>query len=318
MCYFLISNISFYAKLTIGDEQMKKINNSMVYIMMIFATFFWSGAFIAGKYAVGDFSPVTLTFLRFLFASIIIFVVLIKKQKDSWKLKKSDIVPVLVLGIMGMVGYHILFFTALKYASVSSTSILAATNPMITLIIACLIGQERINIKQIGIICLALLGVVLTITKWNIHTLIALDFNKGDLIMMCAVCCWATYAILVRKFVKNSTPLFLSAYSFIVCTVVLFPFALNEGLIEMAQSASTNAWIAVIYMSVFPTVLGYLIQQKAIEHIGPSKAAIFINLVPVFSIILSVLILKEDIYMLNMISSALIIVSVYMSTRLKN
>ncbi|WDV44423.1 DMT family transporter [Clostridiaceae bacterium M8S5] len=294
---------------------MKTKENKKIYMMMVLAALFWAGAFIGGKVAVVDFKPVSLTFMRFFFASIGIFIILIYKQNDSWKLKTKDLPAIITLGLIGMVGYHILFFTALKYSNASSTSILAGTNPMITMLIACIIGQEKIDTKKIAVLGLALLGVVLTVTKWDINNLLAMKFNKGDIIMMCAVTSWAIYSILVRKFVKQNTPLFLTAYSFLVCTVILLPFSINEGLMSMISTASTKAWAGVLYMSIFPTIIGYLIQQKSIQQIGASRTAIFINLVPVFSIILSIAILKEEFYKLNVISSLLIILSVYMVTR---
>ncbi|WP_066495699.1 DMT family transporter [Abyssisolibacter fermentans] len=293
---------------------MKSKNNKWIYLLMVAAALFWAGAFIAGKISIKEFSPVSVTFLRFFFASIVIFTLLVYKQKDSWKPKKEDLPIIFMLGLVGMVGYHILFFTALKYTKAINASILAATNPLMTVLIAGLIGQEKLSIKKIGAIALAFIGVALTLTNWDINILITMNLNKGDMIMILAVFCWATYSILVKKHVKNYTPLFLTAYSFITCTIILFPFAIAEGLFDAVALASKNAWIAVLYMSIFPTVFGYLIQQKSIGLIGPSKTSIFINLVPVFSIILSITLLDEQFYLLNIFSGLLIILSVYITT----
>ncbi len=302
------------SNLIMGEGHMKSKNNKWIYLLMVAAALFWAGAFIAGKISIKEFSPVSVTFLRFFFASIVIFTLLVYKQKDSWKPKKEDLPIIFMLGLVGMVGYHILFFTALKYTKAINASILAATNPLMTVLIAGLIGQEKLSIKKIGAIALAFIGVALTLTNWDINILITMNLNKGDMIMILAVFCWATYSILVKKHVKNYTPLFLTAYSFITCTIILFPFAIAEGLFDAVALASKNAWIAVLYMSIFPTVFGYLIQQKSIGLIGPSKTSIFINLVPVFSIILSITLLDEQFYLLNIFSGLLIILSVYITT----
>ena len=287
------------------------------YLLMTLGAFFWTGAFIAGKIGVNEFSPISITFFRFFFASIIMFFVMIKYEKKDWRLKKNDILVMLSLGLIGMVGYHILFFTALKYTLASKASMLAATNPLLTTILASIFLDEKIGVKRVGAIVLALTGVILTISDWNLEMFSTFKFNIGDIIMLLAVSCWAVYSIISKKVMPRYSPLILTTYSFIICTIVLFPFVIKEGLIEVVSNPSVKGWTSVIYMSVFPTVIGYLIQQVSIQRIGASRTAIFINLVPVFSIILSFIILKETVAPLNLVSSGMIIVAVYLNSRIK-
>lgn len=291
-------------------------NNIKIYTLMTLSALFWSGAFIAGKFGVGEFSPVALTFFRFFFASIIIFIIMVKYEKKDWRLKREDIGVFLITGIAGMVGYHILFFTALKYTAASSASILAATNPIITAILASIFIGEKLDFKRVLVILLALFGVILTISNWNIKVIMNLSFNKGDIIMLMAVFAWAAYSVIVKKVMPKFTPLILTTYSFIVCTIVLLPFVIREIFMGSISNISSSGWISVLYMSIFPTVIGYLIQQMSIKEIGASKTAIFINLVPFFSIILGVLILGEKINPLRLFSGMIIIFSVYLNSRI--
>lgn len=295
----------------------EKSNNNKIYLLMIMASLFWAGAFIAGKLGVNELSPISLTFFRFFFASIIIFIIMVKYEKKDWKLKGKDWIPVIITGIVGMVGYHIFFFTALKYTKASNASILAATNPIVTAVLASYFINEKLGIRRIMVLILALIGVILTITDWNINSLVNLSFNKGDLIMLLAVTCWAVYSVIVKKVMDRYSPLILTTYSFIVCTVVLFPFVIREFLQSSIFNVSIRGWIPVLYMAIFPTVIGYLIQQMAIKEIGASKAAIFINLVPVFSVILSAIILNEELGYLRLISGFMIIIAVYLNSRIK-
>lgn len=292
-------------------------NSNLIYILMTIAAFFWAGAFIAGKFGVGELSAVSLTFFRFFFASIILFVVMVKREKKNWRLKGKDWIPVLITGLVGMVGYHIFFFTALRYTQASNASILAATNPIMTAVLAAIFLQETLEFKRLGALLLALAGVVLTISNWDLSVLYNLSFNKGDLIMLLAVFCWAVYSVFVKKVMHRYSPLILTTYSFIVCTVVLFPFVAWEFFHGAISGVSLASWTSVLYMAIFPTVIGYLIQQMAIKEIGASKAAIFINLVPVFSIILATLILKEELNLLNLASGGMIVLAVYINSRIK-
>ncbi|MGG7060351.1 DMT family transporter, partial [Clostridium tertium] len=98
--------------------------------MMLFATIFWAGAFIAGKFSIGEFPVFSLVFFRFLIATIIIFIILIKTE-ENWKITKQDLKTFLTLGVVGMVGYHVFFFLSLKYTTATNSSLIGATNPIV-------------------------------------------------------------------------------------------------------------------------------------------------------------------------------------------
>ncbi len=292
---------------------MKKYTMAM---LMIMAAFFWSGAFIAGKYSVGSFNPGMLTFLRFGIASVIIMGVLIIRQPKDWMIRKSELAPVFILGLIGMVGYHMLFFEALKYTTATNASMVVALNPMVTALIAAAVAGELLSRRKVGLILIALLGVILTLTNWDLGIITRLEMNFGDVIMLAAVLCWAIYSILVKRFMVGFTPLKLTAYSFLSCTLMLMPFiAFNSMNLIEVKTAQAGAWGAVIYMAIFPTVIGYLIQQMSIKKVGASQTSIYINLVPVFSLILANFILGESITIQKLISSGMIILAVFLYSR---
>lgn len=290
----------------------------IIYFLMVIATFFWAGAFIAGKYGIQEFSPLALTFFRFLIASVIIFLIMIKYEKKDWHLKREDWPVILFLGTVGMIGYHILFFAALQYTTSTNASIIAATNPMITSILAASFAGEGLSGKRMGAILIALTGVVLTITNWDLSVLSHFAFNHGDILMLCAVTCWASYSVVSKRVMPKYSPLILSTYSFVVCTVVLLPFVIWEEIhTGFLGSTTWLGWSSVIYMAIFPTVIGYLIQQVSFKAIGAGRTNIFINLVPIFSIILATLILHEQLSGLKFLSAAIIISGVYLNSIIK-
>ncbi|MBN2899313.1 MAG: DMT family transporter [Clostridia bacterium] len=293
---------------------MQKKNN---YILMSFAAVFWAGAFIAGKLGINELSPIMLTYLRFLFASIILFGVMKRHMGTDWRLSKSDYKMVLQLSVVGMIGYHLPFFLALRYTTASKAAMINASNPLITAALAALFLGDRLTMKRIGYILIAFMGVLLTITDWQIFDILHLGVNKGDLIMLFASCCWSSYSVLVKSATAKMHPLKLSTYTFIGCVLLLTPFALKEMILDHALNVSAGAYAAVIYMAVFPTVLGYTIQQLSIKEIGPAKTALFINLVPVFSTVLAIAFLKEAVNPINILSGLMIIGAVIGNSRLR-
>jgi drug/metabolite transporter (DMT)-like permease len=292
-------------------------NNIKYYLLMVLATIMWAGAFIAGKLGINEFTPVILTYLRILIAFLILFPIMKKRNPKTWKLEKESYILVLSLGLIGMTGYHLLFFNALRFTTASNASVINAFNPLITAVFAAMILKDKLSIRKIALIISAFLGVTLTITQWDLSIIISGGFNIGDLLMLSGATSWAIYSILVKKGMKKMSPMKLTTYSFLACVIILTPFALKEIIFDQALKVQPTAYLAIFYMAIFPTVGGYTIQQYSIKALGPSTTALFINLVPVFSIIMAVIFLKEDFYYLNALSILMIIFSVYTFIRLK-
>jgi drug/metabolite transporter (DMT)-like permease len=282
---------------------------------MILAVIFWSGAFIAGKYSIKEFPPFTLTFLRFSIAFIVIFFFMVKFEKN-WKIKLKDTPYFIFLGIIGMFGYHVLFFIALKYTTVINSSLIgAALNPLTTTLLAVFLLKDKLSFKKAGWISLSIIGAFLTITEGNLKLLFQSGINVGDLCMIIAVLCWAVYTVASKKVSLKFPPLVIITYSFLFCSLILIPFALMERPWTFLGKTSSTGWLSILYMAIFPSVIGFLIQQISVKKIGPRRTSMFIFLVPVFSIILSVLILKEVFHPIKIFSSLLIIIGVYFSTQ---
>jgi len=285
-----------------------------IYFLMLIAILFWSGAFIAAKFSVKEFSPFTLTFLRFLIATIVIFTILIRVEKN-WKIKWVDVPQFLFLGASGMFGYHLLFFMAMKNTTVINSSLIGTINPIMTTLLAIIVLKDKISIKKSFFILLSFFGVLLTITEGNISLLFSLTFNRGDLFMILAVLCWAIYSIASKKVSVNFTPIVITSYSFLFCTLFLLPFVLYEKPWLFLRDTTIKGWSAIFYMALFPSVIGFLIQQMAIRKIGPRRTSMFGFLIPVVSIFLSVLILKEVLQPIKIFSSLAIVCGVYFATK---
>lgn len=290
------------------------MNNKKYYGLMTFGTILWAGAFIAGKLGVEKLSPLLLTYFRMLFATIIIFPILILKDRN-WKIEKKLVKYVFLTGLVGMIGYHLLFFTALRYTTASNASIINATNPIITSIFAYFILKNRLSARKMLFISTAFIGVLTTIVNWDFNNLIHFAFNKGDLIMIVGTTCWALYSIIVKRVMHYFTPLKLTAYTFLGAVIILTPFALYEIVSTDFSNIGIMPFYAVLYMAIFPTVMGYTIQQIVIKELGPSTTALFINLVPIFSVLFATIFLRESFNYLNLISGAIIIYSVFSFSR---
>lgn len=295
------------------EIQKKQNKTGKTYFLMVFAALVWSSAFIAGKFAVPYIPTFTLTFLRFLIAAIVLFPIMkileMRDPENIYKLTVKDFPVFAFTGIIGMFGYHVLFFLALKYTSAINSSIIGATNPIITTLITILVLKHRPPKPQAVGILISFLGVALTISGMDLKILSGLQFNKGDIVMFAAVICWASYGVYSKVKGSHIPPVALTFYSFLVCTVTLVPFVIWEKPWTLGKVPAATVG-AVIFMAVFSSVMGYLFQQIAIKDIGAARTSIFINLVPVFSMILSVTILHETLIPAKIFTTILIIIGV--------
>ncbi|MFA6941119.1 MAG: DMT family transporter [Clostridiaceae bacterium] len=291
------------------------MKNRKIYFLMTLCALFWSGAFIAAKLSSPFIPPFTLTFLRFSLATIFLYFLAKLKKVNLIRLTGKDIPVFVFTGILGMIGYHVLFFLSVRYTSAINASFIGASNPIITSILCMIFLKERINIKRFMGIALSFMGVLLTLTNADFSTFKSLSFNKGDLLMLLAVFIWAIYTVFSKIVMKRYDPFNLTFYTFLFCTIFLIPALFFENPFRFLLAAPHSAYLAVLYMAIFPTVIGYLVQQYSIKQIGPSKTSIFINLVPIFSIFLSVLILGENLVPVKILMGFLIILGVYITQK---
>jgi len=285
---------------------------------MTVTALFWAGAFVAGKIGVQEFPPFSLTFIRFFLATSILFPIMVKLEPNSWKPARRDIPIIVLLGMTGMFGYHVLFFLALKYTTAINTSLISATSPVITTLLACLLVGETLSPKRIVAVSMAFAGVLLTISDGNLNILSNISLRAGDFLMIAASLCKAAYIVASRRFSRNYSPIVLTTYSFLVCVIASAPIMLAEDFLGRLPKITLQGWASVAYMAVFASCIGYLAQQFAIRSIGAAKTTAFENLVPVFTIVLSSVILFEKVTMIKVVSAVVIIAGVYWNSTLSH
>ncbi len=289
-------------------------NSKNLFLYMIPASVFWSGAFIAGKISVQEIPPYTLTFIRFLLASIIVIPIMLQYEKNNWRLNRKDLPGIFLIGFIGIFLYHVLFFIALQYTDAINASLISAASPMVTSIMASVTLKEGLGLKRIFAIALAFSGVLLTITKGKLDLLFGLNLNMGDVIMLIAVLCQASYAILSKRVMVKHSPIVILSYSFASGLLILIPFVIYENPLTSIHSISSECVWAVVYMAIFPSAIAYLLQQLCLKNYGASKTNLFINLVPLFAIIAATVILNEEAGMITFVSAFIIIVGVYVNS----
>lgn len=283
----------------------------MIYIKLLLTAIFWGGTFIAGKLIAQSVNPVSAAFLRFAIASFCLFILVIRKEGRLPGLATNQWIPVILLGMTGVFAYNILFFTGLKHIEAGRASLIIAINPIVISLLSAIIFKEPLNwIKGTGI-CISVAGAMVVISKGHFSDFSGYAAGMGELSILGCVASWVAYSLIGKKAMESLSPLICVAYSAFVGTLLLLLPALFNGILYDIGGYSTQDWIGLIYLGLFGTVLGFFWYYQGIERIGPMKASVFINFVPISAIILSFFILHEPLTTALLIGGGLVITGVY-------
>lgn len=286
----------------------------LIYGMLALATSTWGSAFIAGKIAVESFEPATVAFFRFFGATILLFPLMWVLEKDRPKPTKKDWFLFAMLGLTGIALYNIFFFLASKHAPVIKSSLFIASNPILIIILSAIFLKEKISRNQLVGLMLALLGVSFIITNGHLEVLLTMTYEPIDLILLGAVVCWALYSVIGRVVLRKYSSIVSTTYAVAFGTIMLFPFALAETSFEDLAVSTSSAWIAIGHMSVFVTVISFIMYYYGIQQIGASKASIFINFMPISAVVMASLILGEALTLPHLIGAFFVLTGVTLST----
>ena len=291
-----------------------------VYIKLVMTTFFWGGTFVAGKWAVGEAPPLFVATLRFAIASFVLWALVARRYRGS---RERFPMPeggrqwagLFSLGLTGVFLYNFVFLTGLSWTSATNGSLIVAFNPLLTAVLSALWLKERVRPVQAGGLLLALLGVGVVVTHGSVAVMRSLSFNPGDLLMLGAPLAWALYTILGKKMLANFPPLVATAYASLFGTLLLLPAAALEGsLLSGFYRLTVYGWISVLQLSLLGTVAGFVWWYEGVEMLGASRAAVFVNLVPLFGVLLSTLILSESLEVSQLAGGIVVVLGVAIGT----
>ncbi len=287
----------------------------MVYIKLYQTAVFWGGTFIAARVVSQDVGPFSAAFFRFFIASAFLLLVAVKFEGGLPRLNAKQVIAVILLGMTGVVAYNVFFFSGLKSIAAGRASLIIATNPVFIALFAALIFKERLTLLNGAGILLCATGALIVISKGNPLIIFQGGLGRGELYIVGCVASWVLYALIGKATMKDLSPLAAVTWSCLVGAVVLFVPALGEGMAGEFLTYGLTNWWGIFYLGFFGSVLGFTWFYEGINKIGASRAAVFINFVPVSAVILASLILQERVYPSLLIGAALVIGGAYLTNR---
>lgn len=264
----------------------KKLSEKYFFIVIGLPIIFWAFAFPFIKIGLRELSPVNLTIARLFVVCIIFLFFIIIKPKKFQKIKKNDILPLFLLGFLGVVIYHFGLNYGEQFVSASVASLIIATIPIFIIIMANIFLKEKITFKIATGIIFSLSGVILISTIGNTEMKIEIKYISGALGVIVAAIVGAGYTVAGKKFLERYSALSLTVYAILIGCIGLIPF-LSLSFFKEISEMSIMGWIAVLFLGIFPTVIGYIFWYIALEIRKASEISIFLYFIPVLSTIIS-------------------------------
>ena len=262
------------------------------YVLLSLTALMWGGNAIAGRLAVGEISPMVLTCLRWVFVVAVMIPLVGRQVVAEWAKIRARWVFTILMGAFGFTAFNGLFYAAAHHTTAVNLTIFQGAIPVLVLLGTVLFFRARVILLQVLGMIVTILGVVLVSVKADIEILRTLSLNIGDVWMLIACLFYAGYTLGLRHRPAMPGLVFFAAMAG-VAFISSLPLIALEIARGTAQFPTPKGWLILLYVAVMPSLLSQLFYMRGVELIGPARAGLFVNLVPVFGALLAVLLLGE-------------------------
>ena len=284
------------------------------YLLLTATALMWGGNAVAGKLAVDHVSPFLLTFLRWVFACLIILPFAVPHLRKDWPLIKQNLLYLFLLGASGFAIFNNLMYLALNHTSAINVAIEQASMPLIVFVLNYILYKTHVTAFQILGFLITLVGVAITATRGNLFDLAGQSLNFGDVTMLFAIMVYGSYSVFLRRKPE------IHLWSFIcvlglsaLCTTI--PFLIYEIANNQLLMPDLQGWGVVLYAAMFPSIVSQLFWVIGLSIIGSNRGGLFINLVPIFGAILAVIILGEKFQTYHAVGMVLVLGGIALAQR---
>ena len=285
------------------------------YLILIVTMIFWGGNAVAGRFAVGEVSPLLLTCLRWILGASVLLILARRQLSRDWPTIRRHLPYIAFMGATGFAVFNGLLYTALNHTTAINATIVQAAIPMFIFALNFLIFRTRVRWVQIAGYSVTLVGVLVAASRGDFQQLANLDINRGDLIMALAGLVYATYSSVLHAKPALHWLSFLTMLS-ATAAVVSIPLAVYEATTpDLILPTTWTSWAVILYTTIFPSVIGQALFIRGIELIGGNAAGLFVNLVPIFGAVLAVLLLGESFQLFHALALSLVLGGIMFAQR---
>ena len=284
------------------------------YLLLALTSLFWAGNTVLGRFIVGHIPPMTLAFIRWSGAFLVLLPFAASHLRRDWPTIRSHAGVLTLLAFTGFSIYNTLAYYGLQYTTAINGLLLQSVAPLFVAMWTFALFDDRLTLRQAGGICVSLSGVLVIVCHGSLAVLFDIAFNRGDVCFLIALVIYGFYAAYLRK-----RPA-IHPFSFLAVgmgggAIMLIPALAWEIASGKTVIFDAESLLSFAFVCIFPSLLGYLFLNRGIELIGANRAAPFIHLVPVFGSALAIVLLGEQFQLYHAIGYALVFSGITVATK---
>ncbi|HWJ86945.1 MAG TPA: DMT family transporter [Pelagibacterium sp.] len=284
------------------------------YMLLTLSALFWGGNIIAGKYAIGELDPYALSAMRWIAAFVIILPFAWSELRSQWGEIRRGLGWLVFYGVVGFTSFNALLYGATTFTAAVNVAMIQAAIPVLVMIGNFLIFRVRASSLHVIGVVLTIYGVIHVASHGAPLRLFGLDLNIGDAMMLGASLLYALHSLLLRYKPRIGWMSFIAVTSFFAAlSALVYQFLFSTGFSGLASSVavmSWRGWLVVAYVALLPSIVAQMTYAQGVELIGPNRASLFINLIPVVGAVLAVLMLGESLETFHIIAAAFIVAGI--------
>lgn len=296
---------------------MPQLSLSTVFYLTL-ATIFWAGNAIAGRVLVGSISPITLSAVRWGLAALFLLPFgwkVFKPGSALWQNKSRF----LVLGLLGVGSYNVLLYLALQTSTAINVTLIGASMPIWMLLIGAVLYQVKPSLLQMLGALVSLVGVTVVLTRGEPASLLSMEVVMGDLFIMLATILWAFYSWMISRPGESTERQWPWAEFLMAQVFIGFMWTMLFEGVEIATGHAfidLNYWTGalIVFVAIGPSLIAYRCWGLGVNGAGPTVAAFFANLIPLFTALLSAAILGDPPQLFHGLAFVLIVVGILVSS----
>ncbi|MFN8472677.1 MAG: DMT family transporter [Anaerolineae bacterium] len=279
------------------------------------AAMLWAGNFVVGRFLRGDLPPVSLSYWRWVLALLILLPLDFGQIRRYRKLILAEWKLIGAIGAVGFAAYPVFVYQALTTTTALNALLMLATVPLLIALAAWIVMRERVTGQQVCGMVLSLVGAAVVLSHGDIDVLRRLQLNQGDLWMAAAVPLWAAYAVLIERRPRQLPPRTMLTASVVAGVILLTPVYLWQVAHGERISLTTPNLLGLLYVAVFVSALGFMLWNQGVVGLDPNQAGAFVNLIPVFGALLSIVFLGEQVALYHLVAAGLVFGGIVLSSR---
>jgi drug/metabolite transporter (DMT)-like permease len=283
-------------------------------VLLVFTALAWGGNTVASRLAVGEASPMVVVCLRWLVVLVVLAVVARGPVAADWRTLAPRWPYLLVLGALGFTGFNALFYVAGHYTTAINLGLIQGVVPAVVLGGSFLAYRDPVRWIQVLGLLVAGSGVVVATSRGDLAILKTLAFNVGDLLIVLASFLYAGYTIALRRRPSVQPLAFFTGLA-IAAFVSSLPLLAWEVATEHVIWPSLAGWAIIVFVALIPSLVAQLTFMRGVELIGPGRAGLFVNLIPIFAALLGVVILDEAFAVYHAVALSLVLGGIWLAER---